>query len=661
MKYLDTNWQDILAVLPFWEELPSSARKDFLDNAKLSNLLNPPDFGESYTSIEQAGFLEPSANGRHVKVKRNFNTFVSLMKVLYQYPYPPDKKNAKYFEIHLNQDEYFALNKYKGRRSDAYHLVIKKVTSVQWLQEFLQLQRTNEWERAQLRSEEEPYFVSMQVMKTVKSILRLLMEVQSPIPLQDLAPLLGTKNLELLGTSIRAGLRYLLFYVWVTKTEHELILGIWPEIAYRLHRPKAAPPKAVLPSETYHNAFQLEDMMTILVICSTNSLRVRGNDLILFANARKMIVENMIRIPSWLEEALEFWPDERIGHALHNLKKMDFLQLVGKAGKDLRLEITPKGLKWLEISYKERLKTVFDFFTKKIMKPYRDKYDQDHTEFIPLRPWVYIKNSNLSLDRSARKAFSDIQEDTFVEMDEFLKYHKEKHNPLLQERENGKDVAFFIDWGWYKPKDSDLEDEWERMLRNLLIWRLIAFGGCTAGQSNKDTICFSLTDPGRYLLGLQKNFEYSRIEEKQVIVQPNFEIVFLAPSPAAEASIGRFAERTGKQMGVLFKITKKSIFAAASTGMTLSNVLDILEENSTKEIPHNVEHEIRNWFSHCRQVRFQPAILIHCPDKETAMRILSAGGKKVIPVTDTIVELTDPKQKKPLIRKLKDIGVFLEL
>ena len=85
-----------------------------------------------------------------------------------------------------------------------------------------------------------------------------------------------------------------------------------------------------------------------------------------------------------------------------------------------------------------------------------------------------------------------------------------------------------------------------------------------------DRISFRLTDVGRYILGLAGDFSY-RPEKSaggEIVVQPNFEIVFLSPSPLAEAMLARFAERLpsaarGRRgIGALFKITRAAIYAA---------------------------------------------------------------------------------------------------
>jgi hypothetical protein len=59
-----------------------------------------------------------------------------------------------------------------------------------------------------------------------------------------------------------------------------------------------------------------------------------------------------------------------------------------------------------------------------------------------------------------------------------------------------------------------------------------------------------------------------------------------------------------------------------------------------------------------REVTARHAMLIHCPDEETATRVLNAAGKKVTPLSATTLELHDAKPSPALLRKLREAGIF---
>jgi hypothetical protein len=73
--------------------------------------------------------------------------------------------------------------------------------------------------------------------------------------------------------------------------------------------------------------------------------------------------------------------------------------------------------------------------------------------------------------------------------------------------------------------------------------------------------------------------------------------VFLSPSPAAEAALGRFCERMGREVGLLFRMTKQSIQRAAASGLGEVEVLGALARFSRSPIPPNVAHELSAWLA----------------------------------------------------------------
>jgi hypothetical protein len=127
----------------------------------------------------------------------------------------------------------------------------------------------------------------------------------------------------------------------------------------------------------------------------------------------------------------------------------------------------------------------------------------------------------------------------------------------------------------------------------------------------------------------------------------------------AEAEISRFAERKGKQMGVMFTITKKSVINGAAAGLTSATILETLQRVCGKEVPANVNREIEGWAAQCRRVEMGPATLVRCPDAETAMRIQGAAPDDFVAISDTVLELNGGVKPQDMARKLRAMGIFL--
>jgi hypothetical protein len=185
-------------------------------------------------------------------------------------------------------------------------------------------------------------------------------------------------------------------------------------------------------------------------------------------------------------------------------------------------------------------------------------------------------------------------------------------------------------------------------------------GACLGGGGGG--VAFALTAVGRYLLGGADDFEYAAAADGEVVVQPDFEIVFLSAAPRVEAELARFAERTGTGgVGALFRITKPSVLRAAEQGLPADRMLKMLAEVSRTPVPANVARQVRDWFGATRRVRIRPAVLVECPDSETAARVTGLSGAQATAVTRTVLRLDgDAKSVAALVKRLRARGIFVQ-
>jgi hypothetical protein len=257
-------------------------------------------------------------------------------------------------------------------------------------------------------------------------------------------------------------------------------------------------------------------------------------------------------------------------------------------------------------------------------------------------------------------AYTEYARDSFVRLQEFLAYHGHKNNPLVAAMQ-GHPYATYLIQGSYvtMPTPEELDDVWAGMLRDFLRLRLLPLGAAKVGVEGDGSACFTLTEAGKYLVGALADFRFEPAPGR-IVVQPNFDVVFLAPAPRAEAEFSRFAERKGRHMGTLFKITKRSILAAAAAGITPELTFETLRQCCPGDLPPNVLREISGWFALCRRVSLRPSVLIHCPDAETASRVQTLAGSVVTRLADTILEVHDRKAQAAVLRKLREAGIFVQ-
>ena len=323
------------------------------------------------------------------------------------------------------------------------------------------------------------------------------------------------------------------------------------------------------------------------------------------------------------------------------------------------MEITESGAEWLRLGGKDRLKTVLDGIRGKL---------KDHSTFLEYQAGSLLPHpGRLSYDRHVQKVASALRSvfrgpavDVFVRLRDFLAYQSERDNPFAAIHRDEPYASVTLSGRTVsQPSPDELEEAWEEQLTDFLHLRLLPLGGAMVGMDHDGAICFALTEAGKYLVDAADDFQFGQESPGRIVLQPNCDVVFLAPSAKAESEIARFCERRGRHVGTLFKVTKQSILAAAASGLRAQQVLTTLREYCETELPANVEREIVGWFGQFRQVTMVPSILIHCPDVETATRVMAAAGPRVTRLTDTTLEWRQEKPTPALLKKLREMGIFL--
>ena len=102
----------------------------------------------------------------------------------------------------------------------------------------------------------------------------------------------------------------------------------------------------------------------------------------------------------------------------------------------------------------------------------------------------------------------------------------------------------------------------------------------------------------------------------RLIVQPNFELVALAPvSEALLISLDRFAERTGLERIAQYRLTKASVTRAIQLELHAETILQLLEQASGAEIPQNVQYSLMEWERQARRIElWRGAVLLEVDD-----------------------------------------------
>jgi hypothetical protein len=648
VKHFGLDWGAFLQGLEGWGRLSPVARKVFLDRLAPNLAVKATTLGGSAHALTSSGLLAAVGDGSRFRIAEPYLPLLRGLRALERVSLFDDVSLArleKYLAVHFSVAECAALTAqwlpYGDRRQTA-----ERVSQPEWLEEFRQASDLKLWESRRSGAFEFRSFAQAGVAAALRAVIDRLLARSGAWTLADLVRSLPELPRPVLGQALYVGIRYLLLFPALRPADLEPVVGLWPSVVQRPAEPVAPTPEPVEPEETCSAGFALEDMITVLAACMVEPPRLRSNDLALFARARETLIGLLSPLPEWVEEVFTASPVQRIERAARILRLLDFVEVGNDEAGRPQLAATRRGREWIERPAKERVKGLLD----PLKTPVRRHPEGAGLNFLPY-DWPTIPSREFDEPAAIVTAFQDLPVGVFFDLVEFLRHRSTAANPLLALARSGKR------YHWLPGVVGQIEQLWTRRLLGFFGDRLTLFGGVRLGRSGT-RISFALTDVGQYLLDQVSDFTYAEELAAEVVVQPNFDVVFLTPSIPTEAALGRFAERLGTGVGTLFRITRRSVLTAAATGLTAEQAFATLRQAAAKGIPDNVAREIAGWFGQCRRITLRPAVLLHCPDVETARRVLATGGKSVMPLSDTVVELHEPQGKTALLRKLREVGVF---
>lgn len=104
----------------------------------------------------------------------------------------------------------------------------------------------------------------------------------------------------------------------------------------------------------------------------------------------------------------------------------------------------------------------------------------------------------------------------------------------------------------------------------------------------------------------------------RLIVQPNFELVALAPvSEHLLVQLDRFADRVSLEHIAQYRVTRASVTRAIQKGLHAEQLQEILEQAAGGEIPQNVRYSLGEWERQARRIEiWQDATLLEVDEEE---------------------------------------------
>ena len=652
MRLLQIDWKRFLALLPQWDALPPKLRLDWLQ-------MQP---SESYTVVRHrearalidGGWLA-RAGGDHYELPRRRRHFHRVLRTLARVPvldgYAKDNRQVliDYLGEHYTLRDCAALGR-SGAVTERAEIA-DEMDREEWVGDFLQGQgrpggapggATQRWRRA-------PPAAVAAARKLIETVL----EHEAPVALVDLLASPEGADASWLRSALEFGCKEALLLVCLDGDSRPFV-GVW-------RAPSAGKAPAPAPQfdgrPLFCRPLVIDDMVTLLVEATAAPPRIKADKHALFARARDSIGGALAPLPGWIrDDEGPLARNVRVDAAAYYARRLGLAAAAGERGKDLSLVVTERGRRWLTCTAPERLKQVVDAVCDGSNGGEDDagtwEAGVDYLPFDPSLEYAWVPG--VDCRDAIVDAFRSVADADAVSLDHFLRRDCRRHNPL-----HALSVLPYVD-------HQDLERNWDSAVLAFFNRRLIALGAVALGPLTDGQLGFRLTSVGRYLLGETEQFELDVLDETgDVLVQPNFEIVFLAPSLDAQLRARAIAEPTTalqgpESVGTLFVLSRESVQRAVSAGQNAEQVVTSLRELSKHPLPDNVEHQVAAWAAEVRWIEVRPAVVVECGDAETAARVLAAAGKAGRGLSATMVELLAGTRLTAAQRKkLMAAGIFV--
>jgi hypothetical protein len=691
MRFFDTDWNMILRWLEVWEKVPLAARRCYLEAKSHAESVAPERYGAELGQVLSLGLVEQTSKGtvRPTKASMPFRALMVQLAKWHLFEGKPERRQLEeYLHKHYIAHEQQTLRAWEqpgwdSRERPESFLEAKKIRA--WEESLLSYYEVNGqssygWGASERARPKNTWFPTPETVEAARFLVRTALESKRPWLLKDLAQEVPEPLRPALDSALTACLRHALLFAALSKDSFELVIGVCPFILYMANRPAPVPPATEPCAEATGVAFLVEDLTQVLALAATNEcfLNQGSSERQFFKSVETRLQQEFVPVPAWIGD-VDFF--QRLRLAAEVLLVVHLATDTCRKEPKRRLKPTAAGRKWLAQSPADRLKDLL-FECQPLWKGedwaneedsevlFEDDLDDDDDLLdgfedaeegrlaVPVRCAAGRKPDLLQWQKSVWRQAPTEQ---CVSLQAFLDYHARVSLPgaaVGQPKESGANAAAAAK----DPDDTLAAEELRRRQLDNFFWRvLVPFGCVEAVRHGPRDLLFRLSPTGQYLAGLKRTVQYGpEGAEAPIVVQPNFEIVFLGPDLGAEVALASFAERCGRNAGTLFRLTRPKMILAASRGATAEKVLATLAKFASKPVPENVVAEVRAWFASCRTVTVRRSTLLQAPDAETGLRIKQLLGSQCAQLSATLLEWPEPDLPSGLVNKLREQGVFLD-
>lgn len=680
MKLINVNWTEMLEFCSTWELLEYQEKAFFIYELK-PTVVSADSFPRSILEpFISAGFLKESSTGKKftfTTVARQFHKlFAPIMECREAEPANMGNLIA-YLRTFYSRPEREGITRFHRNSRWSESDLAMQVGAAAWLASFLRSSSLSEWKGC-INSPESVQDSDVKHLESVfrcaKKILRQLLQEDIWIPVTRIPELVPAEDVELVMEAFQLLLKNMLVFIEFSVLDYCLHTCIWLDVYYFLNQKKDKGMDSVKVEVKPSPAFLMQDMTELLIEASVNPIPLLRSRLQMHTRKSVELENRLTELPETVIYKEQYTRENRINLAVREALIAEYLEILTEKNKEFMI-LSNEGKKWLEAPAVYQIKQSLDRLMQHRFELKKDCFNRDVwgsgnailfslDRVKELNKSYYLRTSLFSSAYHAFQSLCGLSEP--VTSSSFFSYHSQENNPYMvlfhagvpMLKNDEFDKEYFTDSNEMEELwCADLKDYMERIMipRGLLSSTYISVEG-----REQPELVFTLSESGRYFTGELDDILFEDGENPVVTVQPDFRVFFSGSRPAAMASIGKFADRTGLMEGNLLKLTSSSIYRAVGKGMGLDEILKTLTKTSDKVVPPAVVQQITLWVSECRRVSAETRVLITCPDEETALKVMASSGNKAVQLSETVIAVPDRKYLKKVEKLLGNKGIFLD-
>jgi hypothetical protein len=425
----------------------------------------------------------------------------------------------------------------------------------------------------------------------------------------------------------------------------------------------------------------IPDLRAVLLELNADRARLRRNR-DLFQKETERFEQALDSLPAWLVDMYHLTPRRRCSIAFYWAKRFHLTDDCIEGDK-LWLEPSETGRKWLTLSAEEQYACVFKLL-REGNQPHESNMpggvSQDDRWFlgvpvlvVPVKPEkrTYFEMLNPAassleqrqvLRESLFSTFRELPLGVFHRFDEFASHVCfGLNNPLLLGRQSDE-VGIWMNGRIVLPREQSRYDTGRYLLGQFVSNRLISMGCLQAGVASDGELMIARRPRLDTYFGHEPPAEeqLAEVHTTRVVVQPDFSVLVIGVNSSILADLLPFCERQrGGSGATMLHLTRSSIVKARTAGLSGETILERLRRHSSKPLPDNVVHEVREWSDWLRIVSTESAMLFHCPDSIAADRVVAALGRKAGKVNETTVAIASTFLDENDRRTLLEHGIYI--